>query len=208
MGLIFGSRRSPEEGKGNPLQYSCLGNPVDRGAWWATVHGVTKSWTQLSRYLSILSILPGRVSVMGNISLLIKFKKKRSLEVYRYISFCLFTRKFIKDWERKNKPWHLEAGLVSQQGDAFLLLGLKALTELQPHTGSPWEQDRRRQQTPVMVPSPTPHLLPWLKSNTASSLPITHLSSLWSPYRELLRLTLVELTPILCSTQSRLAPFP
>ena len=36
-------------------------------------------------------------SVVGNISLLIKFKKKRSLEVYRYISFCLFTRKFIKD---------------------------------------------------------------------------------------------------------------
>ena len=34
-------RRSPEEGNGNPLQYSCLGNPVDRGAWWATVHGVT-----------------------------------------------------------------------------------------------------------------------------------------------------------------------
>ena len=34
---------------GNPLQYSCLGNPVDRGAWWSTVHGVTKSRTQLKR---------------------------------------------------------------------------------------------------------------------------------------------------------------
>ena len=97
VGSVLGSGRSPGEGNGSPLQYSCLGNPVDRGAWWATVHGVTKSWTQLSRYLSLLSILPGRVSVMGNISLLIKFKKKRSLEVYRYISFCLFTRKFIKD---------------------------------------------------------------------------------------------------------------
>ena len=40
--------RSPGEGNGNPLQYSCLGNPMDRGAWRATVHGVTKSWTQLS----------------------------------------------------------------------------------------------------------------------------------------------------------------
>ena len=39
---------SPGERKGNPLQYSCLGNPMDRGAWWATVHGVAKSWTQLS----------------------------------------------------------------------------------------------------------------------------------------------------------------
>ena len=96
-GSVPGLGRFPGEGTGSPLQYSCLGNPMYREAWWATVHGVTKSWTQLSRYLSILSILPGRVSVMGNISLLIKFKKKRSLEVYRYISFCLFTRKFIKD---------------------------------------------------------------------------------------------------------------
>ena len=34
--------------KGNPLQYSCLENTIDRGDWWATVHGITKSWTQLS----------------------------------------------------------------------------------------------------------------------------------------------------------------
>ena len=37
-----GCGRSPGEGHGNPLQYSCLGNPLDRGAWWATVHGVAK----------------------------------------------------------------------------------------------------------------------------------------------------------------------
>ena len=36
------------EGNGTPLQYSCLENPMDRGAWWATVHGVAKSWTSLS----------------------------------------------------------------------------------------------------------------------------------------------------------------
>ena len=48
MGLIPGSGRSPGEGNGNPLQYSCLENPIDGGAWWATVHGVTKSWTRLS----------------------------------------------------------------------------------------------------------------------------------------------------------------
>ena len=40
---IPGSGRSPGGGNGNPLQYSCLGNPLDRGAWRATVHGVTKS---------------------------------------------------------------------------------------------------------------------------------------------------------------------
>ena len=37
--------RSLGEGNGNPLQYSCLGNPMDRGAWWAIVHGVAKNWT-------------------------------------------------------------------------------------------------------------------------------------------------------------------
>ena len=44
-GSIPGSGRSPGEGTGNPLQYSCLENPMDRGAWWATVHGVAKSRT-------------------------------------------------------------------------------------------------------------------------------------------------------------------
>ena len=42
LGSIPGLERSPEEGNGNPLQYSHPGNPMDRGAWWATVHGVTK----------------------------------------------------------------------------------------------------------------------------------------------------------------------
>ena len=44
-GSIPGSGRSPGEGHGNPLQYSCLENPMDRGAWKATVHGVTKNQT-------------------------------------------------------------------------------------------------------------------------------------------------------------------
>ena len=39
---LLGQEDSPGEGNGNPLQYSCLENPMDRGAWWATVHGVTK----------------------------------------------------------------------------------------------------------------------------------------------------------------------
>ena len=45
LGLIPGLGRSPGEGNGNPLQYSCLENSMDRGAWWATVHGVAKSRT-------------------------------------------------------------------------------------------------------------------------------------------------------------------
>ena len=49
-GLIAGSGRSPGEGNGNPLEYSCLGNLPDRGAWWATVHGVAKNRTWLSTH--------------------------------------------------------------------------------------------------------------------------------------------------------------
>ena len=55
-GSIPGSRRSPGRGHGNPLQYSCLENPMDRGPWWATVHRVTKSWSQL-KWLSAHSLI-------------------------------------------------------------------------------------------------------------------------------------------------------
>ncbi|XDC81596.1 hypothetical protein R6Z07F_012769 [Ovis aries] len=48
--LISGLGRALGEGNGNSLSCSCLGNPTDRGAWWATVHGVAKSWTQLSMH--------------------------------------------------------------------------------------------------------------------------------------------------------------
>ena len=56
-GSIPGSGRSPGEGNGNPLQYSCLENPMDRGAWWAAVHGVTKSRTRLSDFTFFLSLM-------------------------------------------------------------------------------------------------------------------------------------------------------
>ena len=48
LGLIPGLGRFPGEGNGNPLQYSCLENPMNRGAWQGTVHGVAKSWTRMS----------------------------------------------------------------------------------------------------------------------------------------------------------------
>ena len=47
LGSIPGSGRCPGEGNGNPFQYSCLENPTDRGVWWASVQGVTKSQTRL-----------------------------------------------------------------------------------------------------------------------------------------------------------------
>ena len=56
-GSIPGLGRSSGEGNGNPLQYSCLENTMDRGAWWAIVHGVTKSQTQLSDFTYLLHLL-------------------------------------------------------------------------------------------------------------------------------------------------------
>ena len=53
-GSIPGSGKSSGEGNGNPLQYSCLENPMDGGAWWATVHGVAKSRTGLSDFTYLL----------------------------------------------------------------------------------------------------------------------------------------------------------
>ena len=57
MGSMPGSGRSPGGGNGTPLQYSCLGNPMDRGTWRATVHGVTKSPTQLSTVSKVFDFM-------------------------------------------------------------------------------------------------------------------------------------------------------
>ena len=56
-GSISGSGISPQGGNGNPLQHSCLGNPMDRGAWWATVYKVAWSQIQLSTHVSDVSMV-------------------------------------------------------------------------------------------------------------------------------------------------------
>ena len=74
LGSIPGSRRSPGEGNGNPLQYSCLENPIDGGAWWATVHGVAKSQTQLSNSLSLFfsdSVVQNPLAKAGDMGLIL-----------------------------------------------------------------------------------------------------------------------------------------
>ena len=71
MGLIPDLGRSPGEGKDNPLQYSCLENPLDRGAWRATDHGVTKSQTRLKQ----LSMHNGTFQEMRGIELWLSFKR-------------------------------------------------------------------------------------------------------------------------------------
>ena len=57
LGSSPGLGRSPGEGNGNPLQYSCLENSIDGGAWWTTVHGVIKSRTQLSNFTFTFTLL-------------------------------------------------------------------------------------------------------------------------------------------------------
>ena len=56
QGLIPGSGRSPGEGNGKPLQYFCLENPADRGAWQVAAYGVAKSWTQLSYFTFFFTV--------------------------------------------------------------------------------------------------------------------------------------------------------
>ena len=57
-GSIPGSGGSPGEGNGNPLQYPCLENAMDRGSWWATVHGVEKSQTRLKDFTFPFTLQP------------------------------------------------------------------------------------------------------------------------------------------------------
>ena len=90
-GSIPGWGRSPEEGNGNPLQYSCLGNPMDRDAWWATVHGVAKSWTPLSNLTTCIgsSILHRSFSVI-HCSVPCVIFKLICLEITLFLFFLLF----------------------------------------------------------------------------------------------------------------------
>ena len=88
---IPGSGRSPGEGNGNPLQYSCLENPMDRGAWWATVHGVAKSRTRLSDYTYLLTYFLPRskhllISWLKSPSAVISEPKKR-----KYVATSTFS---------------------------------------------------------------------------------------------------------------------
>ena len=67
LGLIPALERSPGEGNSNPLQYSCLENSVDRGAWWAAVYGVAQSQTLLKSDLACMHALEKEIATHSNI---------------------------------------------------------------------------------------------------------------------------------------------
>ena len=79
------------EGHGNPLQYSCLENSMDRGAWWATVHGIAKSWTRLSDSHS-LTHLPIHTGLFGFLWHFMSFKKNVFwLYALYWLYVCIFS---------------------------------------------------------------------------------------------------------------------
>ena len=96
MGSIPGSGRFPGGGNHNPLQYSCLKNPMDRGAWWAMVHGVTKSWTQPSNWVCMHAEVRGpekpspKILILYLIGLLWGPHEQSYVEV-----FCKLLRKYM-----------------------------------------------------------------------------------------------------------------
>ena len=91
-GLIPGSGRSPGEGNGNPLQYSCLENPNDRGAWQAIVHGVANSWTRLNDFTFFFRVW-----------------KLTTLDIIK--DFCIVSSQIFSGWIfkclRVSYPWML-----------------------------------------------------------------------------------------------------
>ena len=92
VGSVSGLGSSPLGGNGNPLQYSCLENPIDRGTWWATVHGVAKSLTRLERlsthafFLSVFLVVV-RSRQLQTTSLAQLALPSRVFTSYFYISF-------------------------------------------------------------------------------------------------------------------------
>ena len=106
MGSILGSRRSPGVGNGNPLKYSCLGSPMDRGTWWATVHEVVKSQTQLSRATHLKDrerVISGKGRTFLALNHLVLLQKQGFL-VSHYLSETWndFTRNITSGMTRKN----------------------------------------------------------------------------------------------------------
>ena len=89
-GFILGLGRYPEEENGKPLQYFCLGNPMDRGAWWATVHVVTKSQTCLTTTMVVLFLYFKGISILFSImTIYIPTNDEKSFPFF-YIFSCIY----------------------------------------------------------------------------------------------------------------------
>ena len=103
-GLIPGSGRCPGEGNGNPLQYSCLENYMDGGAWWATIHGITKSQTQLSGFIFTFRINYLRLNSWMIIGCLFVYFCATCCQIILHFKIDLQQNR-----EPRNKPTHLQS---------------------------------------------------------------------------------------------------
>ena len=106
-GSILGSERSPGEGNGNPRQYSCLENPMDRGSWWATVHGVTKVGQDWAT--STHTHTGYKISTQKSVAFLYSNNQRSERKIKERISFTI-TSKRIK---------HLRINLPKETKDLY-----------------------------------------------------------------------------------------
>ena len=108
---ILGLERSPGGGHGSPLQYPCLENPMNRGAWWAAVHSVVKSWTwlkQLSMHhvFIFLSAASATVKKQAGISFRPKYWSQcRTLDLYACLIFCTIMQYYVRRRVKRRSLW-------------------------------------------------------------------------------------------------------
>ena len=100
--MIPGLERSPGEGNGNPLQYSCLENAMDRGAWWATVQGVAKSQTRLSDSHTLCTAL---YSCWGASSQIVQWREPESGQQEAQVGQCWWPKQVTAPTDPQFEKW-------------------------------------------------------------------------------------------------------
>ena len=125
-GLIPGLERCLGEGNGNPLQYSCLGNPLDRRPWHATVHGVTNSWIQLNNWACTQELIPLFAVMWKDLEcIMLSEASQREENKYCMLSLCGLKRKvkqlnvYVKTEKDSHMYW-LKNKLVITRGERDL----------------------------------------------------------------------------------------
>ena len=143
LGSIPGLGRSPGVGNGNPLQYSCLENSMDRGAWRATVHGVTESQTRLSTYVLCLchtGLKESRISMVAEQKKVV-FSKHEVLWMLR----SELENRLLVAWRHKQIKgisFQQQEPFRGNQSDRGVSLKIKARRSISEGAG--WEEDKER----------------------------------------------------------------